>query len=545
MTYYSSLFVSLVLTLASIPLLTKLALRFRLMDVPDARKTHTIPVPRCGGLAMAFGALTPTAYWFFDNPFILAFLAAATCIVFFGTADDFFGLSPRWKFLGQVVAALIMITWGGVRIENLGALLPDGVLLPLGLSVPLTLITLVGVTNAVNLVDGLDGLAGGISLLNICFVGYLAVISGNATIAVASLAIAGAIFGFLRFNTHPASIFMGDSGSQMLGFATVCFAVLLSQASDAISPCIPLLLFGLPVFDTLSVMTNRIIAGRSPFSPDRGHFHHRLLEIGFGHAEAVVIIYLLQALLVLAAFFLRFQSSWLILGVYAAFVWSVLAFLRIARSKGWRQKRWPVLDRFKTWCTEVRGQRKLLAVLFPCFRYFFYLLAVPWIFFAPKPEGSTALFAIVGAVVIVLLISCCPKVLERCIRVIVFLVIPLAVYWGDQQLLYFEAGLAGERLVNGAYVLLFMLSVAISFFSTRLKGIWSTPLDFLMLVLLFTLPNIAGLSLHNQRLGAIGLKCLVLVVCFEVLLSEVRGRCEWIAALLAFSVAVYGVRAFI
>jgi len=542
--FFSTLFISLLLTVVTIPLLTRMALRFNLLDVPDERKSHKVPIPRCGGLAMAFGALTPMAYWYAGDPFIVSFLAAASCIVFFGIADDFFGLSPRWKFLGQILAALIVIVFGGVKIVSLGALLPDGVLLPLGLSVPLTLLTLVGVTNAVNLSDGLDGLAGGMSLLNVCFIGYLAVISGNTTIALASLAMTGAIFGFLRFNTHPASIFMGDSGSQLLGFSAVTFSLAVTQQAAAISPLAPLLLFGLPILDTLTVMITRIVNGLSPFSPDRRHFHHRLLRIGLGHAEAVLALYLLQAILVLMAFFLRFQSGWLILSFYLLFSASILYFFYYASKVGWQQIRWQPLDRAKSWFKAVRGPRRILAVAFPGFRYLFYVLILACSFLPQKCEPLPALALLAPAGAILLACFFRPEALGRLIRIVFFLLIPIAVYRGDCQALSL-LGCGGDKLVNGIFVLLFILSILVSFFSTRQKGIWSTPLDFLILLLMIILPNLAGIGYHNQRLGLVGLKCIILIISFEVLIAEMRGNNKGVATAMALGMCVYVLRSVV
>lgn len=543
MVFFSTLFISLLLTVVTIPPLTRLALRLQLVDVPDERKTHKAMIPRCGGVAIAFGALTPMAYWYAGDPFIVSFLVAASCIVFFGIADDFFGLRPGWKFFGQILAALIVIIWGGVKIVSLGVLLPEGVVLPVGISVPLTMLVLVGVTNAINLSDGLDGLAGGMSLMNICFIGYLAIITGNMAIALASLAMGGAIFGFLRFNTHPASIFMGDSGSQLLGFSAVTFALVLTQEMAAFSPLVPLLLFGLPVLDTLTVMTVRIFNGRSPFSPDRRHFHHRLLQIGFGHAEAVVVLYLLQSMLVALTFFLRFQSSWLILAVYILFSLALMAFFYYTKVAGWRQKRWPFLDHIKIWFKEIRGQRRILAVSFPFFRYLFYVLLFLSSLLPAKPDTVAAIAFLVlgGAILLVHLVF--PKVLGRVIRTLFFLIIPMVVYWGDQSLSAL-VGSVGDQLFNCLFVLLFAVSIVVSFFSTRQKGIWSTPLDFLILLLLINFPNVASLSYHSQRLGFVGLKCIVLIIAFEVLFAEMRGDYKGVTRTMAFSCCVFSLRWF-
>jgi UDP-GlcNAc:undecaprenyl-phosphate GlcNAc-1-phosphate transferase len=172
-------------------------------------------------------------------------------------------------------------------VRTLGALLPDGALLPAWVAVPLTVVAIIGVTNAINLADGLDGLAGGISLLSFCCIGYLAYLEGDISVGLAALAFIGAIFGFLRFNTHPATIFMGDTGSQLLGFAAITLSLALTQRQTALSPLLPLILLGFPVLDTLTVMITRILRKRSPFSADRNHFHHNLLDLGFRHPESV------------------------------------------------------------------------------------------------------------------------------------------------------------------------------------------------------------------------------------------------------------------
>lgn len=541
MAFFSTLFISLLFTVVTIPPLTRLANRFNLLDVPDERKEHKAPIPRCGGVAIAFGALTPMAYWFGDNPFIQSFLVAASIIVFFGIADDFFDLSPRWKFFGQIAAALIVILFGNVAIDSLGGLLPDDFELPAVLAMPLTLLVLVGVTNAVNMSDGLDGLAGGISLMNVCFIGYLAVLTGNYPIALASLALTGAIFGFLRFNTHPASIFMGDSGSQLLGFSAITFALVLTQQSEAISPLVPLLLFGLPVLDTLTVMTTRIMRGCSPFSPDRRHFHHRLLEIGLGHAEAVVAIYLLQAVLVVLSFFLRFESCWLLLAVYLLFAVTVLVFFHYARKVGWRNRRWAPLDRAKDWFKSIRGQRRILAVSFPGFRMLLYGLVVAIGFLPHKANWPVAAGCLAAGCFILLLLCFRPKSLEPSIRALFFFLVPLAIYWGDSRTALLLEGMA-ELVFNTLFLLLFVTSIVVSVFSTRKKGIWSTPLDFLILLLMLIVPHLAGINYHSQRLGLIGLKSLILIISFEVLLAEMRGAYRGISLAMVGALFVFAGR---
>jgi len=175
-----------------------------------------------------------------------------------------------------VIAALVIILYGGITIDNLGVLLPEGYLLPKAISILLTLMVIVGVTNAINLSDGLDGLAGGITLLTFICIAYLAFRCENIAIAISAVAAAGAIFGFLRYNTHPAVIFMGDSGSQFIGFLAIVLPVALTQQNTPLSPFLPLIILGFPILDTMTVMTERIADGRSPFVADKKPFSSQI-----------------------------------------------------------------------------------------------------------------------------------------------------------------------------------------------------------------------------------------------------------------------------
>src|SRR3972149_2137627 len=221
MLYLSTILLSAFITVSLIPVMTGLATRFQLVDFPSQRKVHTLPVPRIGGLAMTIGVIIPIVIWARGDDFAKAYIAGAGTLVIFGLLDDMKGLGYMMKFTGQVFAALVVVFYGGVRINSLGTLLPGAVQLPDWFVISLSVIAVVGVTNAINLADGLDGLAGGISLLGFCCIGYLAYLAGNDGVILLSLSLAGAIFGFLRYNTHPASLFMGDTGSQLLGFSAV------------------------------------------------------------------------------------------------------------------------------------------------------------------------------------------------------------------------------------------------------------------------------------------------------------------------------------
>ncbi|MHB8813675.1 MAG: glycosyltransferase family 4 protein [Steroidobacteraceae bacterium] len=326
--------IAISITTACMPGLQRWALRVGLTDQPNARKVHTTPVPRVGGIAMAAGIVIPTLMAVHLNAVTIGFLAALLVLLAFGLWDDRCDLDYRLKFLGQFVAVALVIAVGHVRIEELT--LDHPIELPQALSWLLTFAFLVGVTNAMNLADGLDGLAGGLALLCLCAIAVFGAICGNHPVMAIALIESGAILGFLRFNTHPAQVFMGDGGSQVLGFSIGVLSILATQGErSALSAALPLLLLGLPILDTVAVMLRRALAGRSPFVSDRSHLHHRLLDLGFAHHEAVVLIYCVQLGLFLLAYFLRFESDLLILGVYAVFSATMLATLSLATWRRW------------------------------------------------------------------------------------------------------------------------------------------------------------------------------------------------------------------
>lgn len=329
--------VALTVTAALIPVLVHWAPAIGLTDAPGPRKVHSIPVPRVGGLAMAVGLLLPTLITVDLTPSIRGLLLGLVVLLVFGLWDDRVTLGYRTKFAGQVLAAGLCMIVGNVHVGTL--MIGSVIVLPQAVSIFITFVFLIGITNAVNLADGLDGLAGGLVLLCLCAIALFAAMSGNGTVAETALIEAGAVLGFLRFNTHPARIFMGDSGSQMLGFSVGALALLATQGeASPLSAALPLLLLGIPIMDTLTVMLTRIRAGRSPFSADSNHLHHRLLALGFAHREAVLLIYLMQVALVLLAYFLRFESDSEVFIAFCVFAAVVVGLLRRANQVGWRLK---------------------------------------------------------------------------------------------------------------------------------------------------------------------------------------------------------------
>jgi UDP-GlcNAc:undecaprenyl-phosphate GlcNAc-1-phosphate transferase len=327
--------VAMVVTMTTLPLLARMAGPFGLLDQPGGRKVHSAPIPRVGGLAMALGVVVAALLALHIQGPDRWFLVAVAVLVAFGAWDDRLDLDYRIKVAGQLVAVAIVVLWGDVRIRTIT--LDDSIMLPAWVSLPLTVVFLVGITNAVNLADGLDGLAGGTTFLSLCAIALLSSVTGSSAGTPLLLAFAGAVLGFLRFNTYPASVFMGDAGSQLLGFSLGVLGIRATQNDlTQMSAAIPVLVLALPILDTLSVMVQRIGEGRSPFSPDKKHIHHKLLALGFAHHEAVMVVYAVQAALFVTAYLLRFESDLLILAVVSAFFAVTVAALQLAARSGWR-----------------------------------------------------------------------------------------------------------------------------------------------------------------------------------------------------------------
>lgn len=275
-----------------------------LLDEPGGRKHHHGAVPMVGGLAMFCGlvvaALIALAVDIFQ-PRHAAFYAAAALLVITGFVDDRHELRPRTRLVLQSIAALMMVYWGGVRLENLGNLFGYGDVLLGRWSVPVTVFAVLGVINAMNMMDGVDGLAGGIALIALLvFAGFVAVASQlDQTLLLPLIAV---VAGFMVFNLRTpwrprALVFMGDAGSVLLGFALAWYAVNLAEVRNLFTPITAVWILAIPLMDTISLMIRRVLRGRSPFEADNEHLHHILLRAGFTPAQTTIIVYALALLL--------------------------------------------------------------------------------------------------------------------------------------------------------------------------------------------------------------------------------------------------------
>ena len=317
MSFIFTFLAAMIVSMMLLPPLMHFAERFQFVDQPNPRKVHANPIPRIGGVAIGVALFVSILVldWNALSAKYLAILAAGLVVLAVGTIDDRRELDYKTKFAAQIVAALIVVYLADIRISELT--LPGIVSIPSLVSGPLTVFVIVALANAVALSDGLDGLAGGIVFICCAALTVLGYLSGNMPAALLAAALSGAIFGFLRFNTHPAVIFMGDSGSQFLGLMSAVLAIDVTQSDGGrIAATLPLLLLAVPVLDTMQVMVSRVVRGKNPFKPDKFHLHHLLLKLGFAHHHTVLVIYLVQCAFFLLAFFFRFETDLLIIGLF-------------------------------------------------------------------------------------------------------------------------------------------------------------------------------------------------------------------------------------
>jgi UDP-GlcNAc:undecaprenyl-phosphate/decaprenyl-phosphate GlcNAc-1-phosphate transferase len=508
-------------TMALIPLLMQVAARFQFLDAPGQRKVHSTPVPRIGGIAMAAGTLLSLALaGQFAQP-MPAYLAGVIVLLSFGVWDDRVALSAAPKLVGQFIAALLVMVWGGVSIDT--TTLSERHLLPEWIATPLTLLFLLGVTNAINLADGLDGLAGGTTLLSLTALALLAFTSGAPFVGGVAIVIIGAILGFLRFNTHPARVFMGDGGSQILGFSAAVLAVVLTQnEATPLSSALPLLLLGIPIIDTLMVMTQRMAAGHSPFRADRNHVHHRLLALSFDHHEAVMAIYALQGTLFVIAWFLRYESDVTIVAVFTLVSLTTIGALQLATRFGWRWRAAShgngvavsTLGRVLSWLRQPERLPRwaLMGIAAALAAYFMAMAGA-----CPRPSDDVRVMAALLAACIGASVLLRWRLTEAAVfdKAALYVAIVMAVYLDRQVQTVLEAHWMLQWLLLG----LLVLSIIIRFRLASDRRFRVTPLDVLVIFIAIAIPNLPGSIATSATLGESVMKLIVLLYAVEALLG--------------------------
>lgn len=340
-----SFFTSFALAFLSIPTIIAVAKIKHLFDEPGARKSHSESVPTLGGLALFAGVIFSVSLWGdFSMWFQMQYVIASLIVLFFiGLKDDILVLSPMKKALGQLLASAIVVVWGGIRISSFSGIF--GIFeIPYILSVVFSIFTIFIVINAYNLIDGINGLSGSFGIIaSLTFGAWFYITDEAGQFPILAFALAGALLGFLRFNVSPAKIFMGDTGSMILGFIMAVFAVKFIDFNETYqgvyalrsAPVVAIGIMFIPLIDLVRVFTLRISRRRSPFKPDKTHIHHMLLKIGLSHTQSTLTLSFLSILFIALSFFIdRFGNY--ILGAILVFVYVVFIYLLyflIKRSK--------------------------------------------------------------------------------------------------------------------------------------------------------------------------------------------------------------------
>ena len=296
---------SLIVSFLMTPVVKTFAYKVGAIDVPkDNRCMHKTPIPRLGGLAIFLGFMVSTLLFNEIDAQMRGILLGSVIIVLLGVVDDITPLPAMLKFVVQIIAALIPISHGVVikALSNPNIFSGDLYWVLGGLSIPITILWIVGITNAVNLIDGLDGLANGVSAICATTMLVIALLVADGHVAVTMAALVGACAGFMPYNTNPAKMFMGDTGATFLGFILATMSIQgLFKFYALISFAVPFLILGLPIFDTAFAMIRRIAKGQSPMKPDRSHVHHRLIDMGLSQKQAVATLYVISAILGMSA----------------------------------------------------------------------------------------------------------------------------------------------------------------------------------------------------------------------------------------------------
>ena len=537
---FFSFITSLFICMALIPPLQLNAGRWRFMDLPGERKVHANPIPRIGGIAFGFAALLSIFFWVPQDHVITPVLVSATIILVFGIWDDRANLNYRIKLVGQLLAVFVVVVIGHIRFEQIPFFYAEEP--PLWLTIPLTVVFLVGASNAVNLSDGLDGLAGGLAFLSFAGIAYLAYLSHDSTVLVLAAGFLGGLLGFLRYNTYPARIFMGDAGSQLLGFSMGVLVLLMSDSGRAPFPVsIGLLLLGLPFLDTIAVMGQRLAKGRSPFIGDRNHVHHKLLALGLSHYEAVIVIYGIEAVMVGLAYLLRWQSDGLILAMYGAFALAMFALfvaterrlVPLSISSSGRVLSDTKLARAALWLSDMAP--RFLAVVVPLF-------LVANVFLPGHVPTDVGLAAISLFVVVVAGPWFMPQYRSHFVRGGLYVGSAFLMYMGEQSGI---SDIWPIYVTQNTLLALIALLVLLSMRFSRGNRFQTTPLDYLMVFFALIVPLLPEMRADMPTLSILAAKLIVLYFAFELLLHSFVDRVKQLGFLSLWVLFGLGVRAWL
>ena len=538
--YLTPLVTAVAISMALIPLMVKLAPRLGLIDRPNSRKVHVDPIPRVGGIGIIGGSLISIWLLVPMDPLIYAYIAGSLVLFVFGVWDDRREIGHYVKFFGQFIAASVVVLYGGLYVRSF-PFVPDGEL-PAVIGIPFSIIAIMGMINAINHSDGLDGLAGGESLISLAAIAFLSYFAGGGTGLIIALAMIGGIFGFLRYNTYPAKVFMGDSGSQFLGFTLAFLAILLTERIDnSLSPAVVLLLLGLPIADIIAVIAIRMRSGMHWFRASRNHIHHRLLDLGFVHQESVTVIYSVQLLCVTLGVLLRHEPNWLLLTIYLVLCTGFLALISWAEKIGWR--RHPVAQHNAAIENVQRrylrhlvvAPRRFLSVGIPVY------LVGSSLLIERVPRDFAVMSALISVLILIeVLFGRTPRSIMR--RALIYITAVFVVFLG----INYPPKLA--YIAEPAVALFFILvalsfAVAVKFSPGRRKVEFrTTNMDYLVLsVLLGSFVVSKGQILGDSAMW-FAIEIIVIFYACELLITESRERWDGLTAASLVTVLIMGVR---
>jgi UDP-GlcNAc:undecaprenyl-phosphate GlcNAc-1-phosphate transferase len=524
--------VALVVSLMLTPVLIASAGRLRFLDYPGDRKIHSNPIAKVGGVGFGVGVFIAIILLAPRNQAIMGYLLGGFTILLFGVWDDRVNLNYRIKFLGQIVASVIVLWYADLDISFFPA--DSDFMLSSWVSRLATVVFLVGVTNAFNLSDGLDGLAGGLALLSLGGMIYLAHESADPALLVLLVSVAGGVLGFLRFNTYPARVFMGDGGSQFIGFSlAVTFLMLFDSSQGGYPLGIGLLILGLPILDTLQVMTRRVWCRCSPFVADRKHLHHQLIAQGLPQDQAVTIIYCMQGLLVGLALFLRWHPEWVsFLGYLLCSLGIFWFFLKgYGSSDHLAGKMSMLLQRSQRTALRSEGlgsspSRQWLLTGLDLLIPLYFLIGVLIPAEIPKDFGMLAwflgIFLVAGRMV-------ADKYSMMMVRI--------GLYIGGALVLYLiefsgqEQSPLASHFVNGFFLLLALFVLwTIGYYGGR--GFQLTTLDYLVVFSAVAIPLTIGWQIEELNVGVFMAKMIMVCFAFELILTLRPERIRYLQRIL-------------
>ncbi len=541
---------SLALTFSIIPLITKFSAVYGLYDYPDssaspnssARRVHASPTPRLGGIAMVTGFFASMLIW--ASPLPLRPIFAGSLFMFIiGLIDDLRPLSAKLKLLLQSLASVYVVMACNLGLENLVLLRDWSILVPPWVGQLLSVFILIGAINAINLSDGLDGLAGGVVLISIAILSMLHFLATQdiGLLLYVTVPLLGCLLGFLCYNTHPASIFMGDGGSTWLGFIIGAFILLvlngaslhieakslqLAKFNNSIPFICVLLCLAVPIADTAIVIIRRLVAGKKITAADKGHFHHTLLKIGLTHPESVLAIYFLAFLTgimgLMPIAYPNYSLDWIpysaAIGLSAVIIFSLqineILYAKIVRIRDFlfsKRKSNPLI-------------RHLIRYLFAMNRYLIYGIIVVAPLLAgvpPKSLGYTAIAAIL-MVLSASIISGTKHFFQSFVISISTTILLAAINFNTLSVSFMGQVYQVHNIYNWAFIALFAGSICYFFLTARAKTFIITPTDFLMLGLPLVLLLFPEPYKSDFKLNIISLRALILFLAIRVL-TRSRG----------------------